>query len=1277
MKKYFKLKHLQIVVSVITIVSMVVPYNFQPVLAATDLATIDNVPLVETEVIVEPVAETPTVLGEEVSVTVTICHATGAGTYETLHVDSHAIGGHFDNPGTPKAGHEDDLYFADERECPQPTPPTESTMSTVIADKIVCRDESYLPNWSGSGHVIDNNTAANFLSNVNNQGGQNCWLQSGWDFQWAYEGVENPGDSVDDGGTDWLPFGYTDANGRTQTTVNISGHSEIRVREVFQDGYLPFSGASSNDSNSAEIWCTGDVLNYDNFDWIRNPQDDNTYYCVAFNVQLPPETGSIHGQKWNDVDGNGQRGEEPALGGVTITATLIGDLQFASSTVTDEQGNYSLGNLPYGDYDVCEETPTGWTQTYPEACHLVTVNSSNSETFYDFGNQELPSLCGNQRLDQGEQCDDGNNTNDDGCSATCQLETASSCDQPTGAGWWAEYFNYSREHQDMNIPDVGDNWPDAGHGDPMGASWDTDWYDSEYFRFARVDSSLNYGDNYFPFDFAIEEDDIGHEYHFGVHWRAKVTAPSDNSYSYNLRTDDDSWVYVDGALFDSGLAGIHAPTTSTTTTMYLTAGDHTVDVFFAERHTSQSAMTLVLDDQLTITPLPKDCPNMCVSKLDFVDVDGNLTPDEDHGLGDATAFTSYYLPALGTTSTMPYWNEKADVNSDGIVNVKDYLCADKYYSTGLYDGCLIDCSDICSSPLDYDKDYQIGLGDGTTFTAKYETSLATTIYDAEVDLNDNGYVDYGDYSCANQYIATGDYQCNLSCQATCGDKTTQKRLGESCDDGNITNGDGCNQFCRTETNQCDEPNVLDYDGDYEFTFDDAVLFGTYYLTDDIKADVNNNDVVDYGDKLCADPYYKNGLAYTCTIGCEEYTPVCGDTHKDAGEQCDDGNNRPGDGCSATCQSENDIHGYKWNDLNGNGLRDCPVSDLQSSEALVGAVCEPLLAGWTIFIDENNDGILNGEEQSTTTSASVNHLGWYWFENLPAGDYRVCEVVKNHWTQTYPIMSSIESYCHNVTLPDASLEQTLNAVLAPEHNFGNHLGAYCGDAIVNNQEVCDAGADNGKGVGFCKADCSGIESSPITPSGGGGGGGGGGSSYFYVSLQVDKTVTPTAVEPGSQLTYNVKITNRGNMIGANLTLKDTLPAGFTFADNGTITKEWSWDTISPNQTMEVTYKVNVSSTAANGTYTNTAVADVTNGPATQDTANVRVGAPSVLGINTEVVPPAAPNAPAGENVQVLGFEELPNTSGGFSLMEMLAIFMSLASGMYLASRLIVDKKRSTR
>lgn len=49
---------------------------------------------------------------------VTICHANGHGGFETIVVSPNAISGHFDNNGTPNQGHEDDLLYEGEHECP-------------------------------------------------------------------------------------------------------------------------------------------------------------------------------------------------------------------------------------------------------------------------------------------------------------------------------------------------------------------------------------------------------------------------------------------------------------------------------------------------------------------------------------------------------------------------------------------------------------------------------------------------------------------------------------------------------------------------------------------------------------------------------------------------------------------------------------------------------------------------------------------------------------------------------------------------------------------------------------------------------------------------------------------------------------------------------------------------------------------------------------------------------------------------------------------------------
>lgn len=74
-----------------------------------------------------------------------------------------------------------------------------------------------------------------------------------------------------------------------------------------------------------------------------------------------------------------------------------------------------------------------------------------------------------------------------------------------------------------------------------------------------------------------------------------------------------------------------------------------------------------------------------------------------------------------------------------------------------------------------------------------------------------------------------------------------------------------------------------------------------------------------------------------------------------------------------------IYGYKFHDINGNGMRDSTVGQT-----------EPLLDGWTIQIS----GPVN--ESAVTANG-----GYFTFSNLPPGVYTVSEVPKPSWDQTFP------------------------------------------------------------------------------------------------------------------------------------------------------------------------------------------------------------------------------------------------------------------------------------
>ncbi|MES2971227.1 MAG: SdrD B-like domain-containing protein [Patescibacteria group bacterium] len=107
-----------------------------------------------------------------------------------------------------------------------------------------------------------------------------------------------------------------------------------------------------------------------------------------------------------------------------------------------------------------------------------------------------------------------------------------------------------------------------------------------------------------------------------------------------------------------------------------------------------------------------------------------------------------------------------------------------------------------------------------------------------------------------------------------------------------------------------------------------------------------------------------------------------------------------------------ISGFKWNDINGNGVFDNG---------------EPKLSGWTINLYRDSDDVDTIPEQlfaSTVTDVNGN----YSFTNLsplPNRFYGVCEVQQANWTQTFPAANA----CHSIEL-DQSGETNTNT------NFGN-------------------------------------------------------------------------------------------------------------------------------------------------------------------------------------------------------------------------------------------------
>ncbi len=218
------------------------------------------------------------------------------------------------------------------------------------ATKVVCEEESDLPNWGTGGPNITATTAQDWVDSHSS-----CSIEPMWQFQWGPKGA---GSQQTETSTDLLSHPWqTFASHETVEISNLDKiGSRIEVREVFPDSYsplIPFSGDDQNDYSS-EFYCNSDVFHYDNWEWINNPQYGETYHCVAFNAL---QKGQVSGYKYNDADGDGFRDQgEPGIQGWQIVVHPQQQKSFESLQVdsADMNGQDSSKTLIDGRYYLIE-----------------------------------------------------------------------------------------------------------------------------------------------------------------------------------------------------------------------------------------------------------------------------------------------------------------------------------------------------------------------------------------------------------------------------------------------------------------------------------------------------------------------------------------------------------------------------------------------------------------------------------------------------------------------------------------------------------------------------------------------------------------------------------------------------------------------------------------------------------------------------------------------------------------------------------------------------------
>jgi len=174
---------------------------------------------------------------------------------------------------------------------------------------------------------------------------------------------------------------------------------------------------------------------------------------------------------------------------------------------------------------------------------------------------------------------------------------------------------------------------------------------------------------------------------------------------------------------------------------------------------------------------------------------------------------------------------------------------------------------------------------------------------------------YGDEPC-NDDESCNEYTNMCEFNPYCGNGNLD--FPEQCDDGNSQNGDGCSASCKVE--ECNS-NYDCNDGLF-CNGNEYCDLNTYICKSGTPVQCNDNSFCN-GYETCneqTDSCQSGTMPCNYDETCNEYynvcedNPYCGDGELDYGEECDDGNNNNGDGCSAYCTVEE--CNYDWECDNG-------------------------------------------------------------------------------------------------------------------------------------------------------------------------------------------------------------------------------------------------------------------------------------------------------------------------------------------------------------------------
>ena len=208
-----------------------------------------------------------------------------------------------------------------------------------------------------------------------------------------------------------------------------------------------------------------------------------------------------------------------------------------------------------------------------------------------------------------------------------------------------------------------------------------------------------------------------------------------------------------------------------------------------------------------------------------------------------------------------------------------------------------DCTMVSAGPIFVDAGNQVGIRayTGSSAASGFADDWASGDISAASTVCGDGILEVGE-ACDDGNNTGGD-GCRADCTVeACGDAILDP--GEACDDGNTVAGDGCDASCMIEPSTCGNFIVEGLE-----TCDDGNTISGDGCRADCTVEICGDGILDFGE-ACDDGNNLPGDG--CRADC---TPeICGDGTLDAGEACDDGNILSGDGCDASCMIEAPVCG---------------------------------------------------------------------------------------------------------------------------------------------------------------------------------------------------------------------------------------------------------------------------------------------------------------------------------------------------------------------------------